>query len=166
MSYTLIATNTPDTCTRLCAPPPPLATNKHYPHINQPTNQPTNQPASQPAKPSSPRTNQPTTNQATHKTNSQPTNKPSPIAHQGGGGFHDLGGWGDKAHHSLTPRSPTQHSSGRGGCTTNTTGTHRREEGRSNTPTCQCISTAQPLFKCTFKKNAPLQKGNRYPASP
>ena len=34
----------------------------------------------------------------------------------------------------------------------NTTGTHSREEGRSNTHTCQCVSMAQPLFKCTLKK--------------
>ena len=36
----------------------------------------------------------------------------------------------------------------------NTTGTHSKEEGRSNTPTCQCKSTAQPLFKCTSKKKS------------
>ena len=34
----------------------------------------------------------------------------------------------------------------------NTTSTHSREEGRSNTPTYECMSTAKPLFKCTFQK--------------
>ena len=48
----------------------------------------------------------------------------------------------------------------------NSKGTHSTEEGRSTTPTCQCVSTAQPFFKCTFKKKPHLQKGNRYPPSP
>ena len=67
------------------------------------------------------------------------------------GEFHNLGGGGDKAHHSLEPHNPTQHSSGRGGCATNTTSTHSWEEGRSNIPNWRFVnvSTAQPLFKCT-----------------
>ena len=40
----------------------------------------------------------------------------------------------------------------------NTTGTHGTEEGRSNTPMCQCMSTAQPFFKCMLKKKRHLQK--------
>ena len=46
----------------------------------------------------------------------------------------------------------------------NTTGTHSRDEGRSNTPTCQCVSKAQPLFQCTFKKKATFAKRKQIPS--
>ena len=116
-------------------------TNKQILPTYQTANQPTNQPASQVEQP----TNQPTNNEPSNpKNHRQPANKPSPIAHRGGGG----GGGG-----SITGRR------GGGG-----TSTHSRE-GRSNT-TCQCMSTAQPIFKCTLTRKPHLQKAKTYPSSP
>ena len=83
----------------------------------------------------------------------------------GGGVLHNLGGGGTKHNHNYphTVSWGAQSLGGRGskgggmvgnGHLYNTTGTHSREEGRSNTPTCQCVSTAQPLFKMRCQKKS------------
>ena len=131
-----------------------------------PTHQPTNHPTSLRAGQIEQPTNQPTNNQPPNRKNQQPTNvQANSHCTLGGGGFHNLGGGGDKAQYSLTPHNPTQQSSGWGGCTANTTSTHINEEGWGNTFACLCMSLAQPLCKCTLKRKPHLQKGNRYPPS-
>ena len=145
--------------------PPNKPTNPTQPRTrHQPTNQPTNQPASQPNSAAYKPTHKPTNQQPTNpKTNSQQTNNPGTTAHRGGG---DSIAWEEGGKHTAQPHTAQPHTAQLRAMQLyatepNTTGTHSREEGRSNTPTswCQSVTPINNVYKQKEKKTPAKMKG-------